>query len=138
MGEYVTAEQREIIVEEPSGEKDLKEVPAEIESVCRYMKEHYSEKITLTSIADSVGFSKYYISRLFKKHMGVTIIDYLIKIRLDKAKELLEKGDYSIKQISFMVGYSDPNYFTWSFKKYLGLSPIKFRYFQNLGSGNLE
>lgn len=138
VGEYVTAEQREIIVEEPSGEKDLKEVPAEIESVCRYMKEHYSEKITLTSIADSVGFSKYYISRLFKKHMGVTIIDYLIKIRLDKAKELLEKGDYSIKQISFMVGYSDPNYFTWSFKKYLGLSPIKYRYFQNLGSGNLE
>lgn len=136
VGEYVTAEQREIIVEEAAGEKDLKVVPPEIEAVCRYMKEHYSEKITLISIADSVGFSKYYISRLFKQHMGVTIIDYLIKVRLDKAKELLAKGDYSIKQISFMVGYSDPNYFTWSFKKYLGISPIKYRYFQNLGSGN--
>ncbi|MEW4411788.1 response regulator [Clostridium sp. AN503] len=138
VGEYVTAEQREIIVEEPSGGKDLKAVPPEIEAVCRYMKEHYSEKITLISIADSVGFSKYYISRLFKQHMGVTIIDYLIKVRLDRAKELLAKGDYSIKQISFMVGYSDPNYFTWSFKKYLGISPIKYRYFQNLGSGNQE
>lgn len=136
VGEYVTAEKREILVGQPSSEKDSKAVPSEIESVCKYMKEHYSEKITLISIADSVGFSKYYISRLFKQHMGVTIIDYLIKVRLDKAKELLAKGDYSIKQISFMVGYSDPNYFTWSFKKYLGISPIKYRYFQSQGSGN--
>lgn len=137
VGEYVTAEKREeIVVVEPEAGDDKKAVPSEITFICNYINENYSEKITLNAIADSVGFSKYYISRLFKQHMGVTIIDYLIKVRLDKAKELLGKGDYSIKQISFMIGYSDPNYFTWSFKKYLGVSPIKYRYFQNLGSGN--
>lgn len=137
VGEYVTAEKREeIVVVEPEAGDDKKAVPSEITFICNYINENYSEKITLNAIADSVGFSKYYISRLFKQHMGVTIIDYLIKVRLDKAKELLGKGDYSIKQISFMIGYSDPNYFTWSFKKYLGISPIKYRYFQNLGSGN--
>lgn len=137
VGEYVTAEKREeIVVMEPESGDDKKAVPPEITFICNYINENYSEKITLNAIADSVGFSKYYISRLFKQHMGVTIIDYLIKVRLDKAKELLGKGDYSIKQISFMIGYSDPNYFTWSFKKYLGISPIKYRYFQNLGSGN--
>lgn len=137
VGEYVTAEKREeIVVVEPESGDDKKAVPSEITFICNYINENYSEKITLNAIADSVGFSKYYISRLFKQHMGVTIIDYLIKVRLDKAKELLGKGDYSIKQISFMIGYSDPNYFTWSFKKYLGISPIKYRYFQNLGSGN--
>lgn len=137
VGEYVTAEKREeIVVVEPEAGDDKKAVPSEITFICNYINENYSEKITLNAIADSVGFSKYYISRLFKQHMGVTIIDYLIKVRLDKAKELLGKGDYSIKQICFMIGYSDPNYFTWSFKKYLGVSPIKYRYFQNLGSGN--
>lgn len=137
VGEYVTAEKREeIVVVEPEAGDDKKAVPSEITFICNYINENYSEKITLNAIADSVGFSKYYISRLFKQHMGVTIIDYLIKVRLDKAKELLGKGDYSIKQISFMIGYSDPNYFTWSFKKYLGISPIKYRYFQNLGSGS--
>lgn len=109
-------------------------VPQEIQRICRYMEENYSEKITLNSIAEQAGFSKYYISRLFKQYMGVTIIDYLIKIRLDKAKKLLVSGEYNIKQISYMVGYSDPNYFTWSFKKYLGISPIKYKYFQEYGN----
>lgn len=136
VGESVTAESRERAVEEPVRNGNLKSVPQEIEFICNYVDEHYSEKITLNFIADSVGFSKYYISRLFKQHMGVTIIDYLIKVRLGKARELLGQSEYSIKQISFMVGYSDPNYFTWSFKKYLGISPIKYRYFQNLGSRN--
>lgn len=136
VGEYVAAEKREEIVVEPIPGGNKKPVPQEVVFICNYMKEHYSEKITLNALADSVGFSKYYISRLFKQHMGVTMIDYLIKVRLDQAKELLKTGEYSIKQISFMTGYSDPNYFTWSFKKYLGISPIKYRYFQSLGSGN--
>lgn len=109
-------------------------IPQEIQGICQYIEDNYSEKITLNSIAEQAGFSKYYISRLFKQYMGVTIIDYLIKIRLDKAKKLLVSGEYNIKQISYMVGYSDPNYFTWSFKKYLGISPIKYKYFQEYGN----
>lgn len=106
--------------------------PPEILSICSYLKEHYDEKITLSEVTQRVGLSKYYGGRLFKQYMGTTIIDYLIQIRLNKAKELLAQGEYSIKQISYMVGYQDPNYFTWSFKKATGVSPVKYRYFQNL------
>lgn len=106
--------------------------PPEILAICEYLKEHYAEKITLGEVTQRVGLSKYYGGRLFKQYMGTTIIDYLIQIRLNKAKELLAQGEYSIKQISYMVGYQDPNYFTWSFKKAAGVSPVKYRYFQNL------
>lgn len=136
VGEGVSGEKRELPPERMDQAEEKKDVPQEIEVICNYMKEHYEEKLTLNMIADTVGFSKYYISRQFKQYMGVTIIDYLIRLRLDKARELLGQGDYSIKQISYMIGYSDPNYFTWSFKKYLGISPIKYRYFQSLGSRN--
>lgn len=108
------------------------QVPPEIKLICEYLQENYEEKLTLEEITQHVGFSKYYGGRLFKQYMGMTIIEYLIKIRLDRAKELLTQGEYSIKQISYMVGYQDPNYFTWSFKKATGISPVKYRYFQNL------
>lgn len=136
VGESVSADQNGIRMEQIENDmvriQKKMNVPPEVLQICDYIQNNYSEKITLNSIADQAGFSKYYISRLFKQYTGVTIIDYLIKIRLDKAKELLVKGEYNIKQISYMVGYSDPNYFTWSFKKYLGISPVKYKYFQNL------
>lgn len=105
--------------------------PPEIKEMCRYMEEHYSENISLVDVTQKVGFSKYYGGRLFKQYMGTTIIDYLIQIRMNKAKELLLQDEYSIKQISYMIGYQDPNYFTWSFKKTMGVSPVKYRYAQN-------
>ena len=108
-------------------------MPAEIKKMCAYMQENYAEKISLEDVTQNVGFSKFYGGRLFKQYMGMTIIEYLIDVRLSRAKELLAQGEFSIKQISFMVGYQDPNYFTWSFKKATGISPVKYRYFQNLG-----
>lgn len=111
---------------------DPQSAPAEIRKMCAYMQENYAEKISLEDVTQYVGFSKFYGGRLFKQYMGMTIIEYLIDIRLSHAKELLAQGEFSIKQISFMVGYQDPNYFTWSFKKATGISPVKYRYFQNL------
>lgn len=107
-------------------------MPPEIVGMCRYLEEHYSEKLSLEDVTQKVGFSKYYGGRLFKQYMGTTIIDYLIQIRMNKAKELLAQEKYSIKQISYMIGYQDPNYFTWSFKKAMGMSPVKYRYSQNI------
>ena len=118
--------------EAPQAAPDPQAAPAEIKKMCVYMKENYAEKISLEDVTQHVGFSKFYGGRLFKQHMGMTIIEYLIDIRLTHAKELLAQGEFSIKQISFMVGYQDPNYFTWSFKKATGISPVKYRYFQNL------
>ena len=85
---------------------------------------NYQKRLTLDAIASEAGFSKYYVNRLFKQYMGTTVVDYLIRIRMKKAKELLRNETYSIKQISGMVGYSEPNYFTWTFKKMEGMSPL--------------
>lgn len=111
-----------------SFKSDKQSIPPEIQLACNYILEHYRGKITLDKIAKEVKYSKYHISRLFKQYMNITIVDYLIRLRIKKAKEFLLDGSYSIKQISYMVGYSDPNYFTWAFKKHEGITPAKFRY----------
>lgn len=108
-----------------------KGMPAEVLTLMHYIEEHFSDKLTLDSLSCKVGFSKFYISRLFKQHIGTTIMDYLIGVRMDRAKTLLVQSEQSIKQISYSIGYSDPNYFTWSFKKYVGVSPVKYRYHES-------
>ena len=71
--------------------------------------------------------SPVYISKIFKEIMGDSPINYLIKIRLSKAKELLNNSNTPIKTIAKMIGYNDPYYFSKLFKKYYGISPNKFK-----------
>lgn len=115
------------------GTEHDRDMPREVEGICSFIQENYQKRLTLDAIASEAGFSKYYVNRLFKQYMGTTVVDYLIRIRMKKAKELLRNETYSIKQISGMVGYSEPNYFTWTFKKMEGMSPLKFRYEQAEG-----
>lgn len=105
---------------------NVKEQKVEIiESVKDYLKENYSEDISLDDVADYISFSKYYLSKLFKEVEGINYKDYLIKIRMDEAKKRLKNGE-KIKVVADDVGYSDRNYFSRAFKKYTGLSPGKF------------
>lgn len=119
-------------VQEPSGGTveeipDSGEIPAELVRVKKYMDQNYGKKIGLNELADVAGFTKYYLSRLYKKYYNENIMDYLIRLRMDKAKELLEKSELSVKQISIQVGFTEPNYFTWTFKKINGDTPLKYR-----------
>lgn len=111
--------------EEKTGMRGISE---DVEQICQFLKENYSHKLTLEEIAATAGYSKYYINRLFKQYKGTTVMDYLIRIRIQEAKKLLRTDNYSVKQISMMVGYSEPNYFTLTFKKLEGVSPLKYRY----------
>lgn len=97
-----------------------------IETVKDYIKENYSEDISLDDVADYIAFSKYYLSKLFKEVEGINYKDYLIKVRMEEAKKRLKKGD-KIKVVAGEVGYSDRNYFSRAFKKYTGISPGKFQ-----------
>lgn len=93
-----------------------------------YFHEHFSEKISLEQIAKNLYLSPFYISKVFKEEIGETPINYLIKIRLENAKDLLlKKQDLSIKEISSIVGYDDAYHFSKSFKKYYGLSPAEYK-----------
>src|SRR5699024_11920764 len=73
-----------------------------------YLSEHYDQDVTLEDAARSVDLSPHYFSHLFKKDFGETFIDYLTKLRLNTARELIRKDRYSLQEISSMIGYKDP------------------------------
>lgn len=98
-----------------------------IDSVLSYVQKHYHEQITLSNVADYVHISHTYLSRTIKEELGMGFSDLLNMIRIEYAKKLLKNPSYKINEIADMVGYSSPQYFTYSFKKQVGQSPWQYR-----------
>ena len=98
-----------------------------IDKACIYIDQNYAKDITLEKMARIVGFNKFYFSKLFKEQKKMNFIDYITTQRMQRAKGLLSNFNFSIKEISAEIGYGDPNYFTYVFKKSLGLSPTEYR-----------
>ena len=93
-----------------------------------YIQEHMTEPITAASLAAEFGLVAPYLSRLFKEYSGYTLSQYIQKIRLDRAKQLLRMdGDILAKDVAEMVGYSNPLYFSKIFKKKVGIYPSEYR-----------
>lgn len=104
-----------------------------VDRIISYFQDHYSEKISLDQIAENMYLSPFYISKIFKSETGDTPIRYLINIRLERAKILLENGDNgSIQEIAARVGYDDAYHFSKLFKKRYGISPSQARKGSNL------
>lgn len=102
-------------------------VPYVIHNAIAYIEKHYTESITLEDIANQVGLTPQYFSTYFKEEMDCTLIDYITKLRIEKAKEIIRNSQMSVQEICFIVGYHDPNYFSRIFKKYVGLTPSKYK-----------
>jgi len=98
-----------------------------IEKADLYIQEHYAEEVSLEDVAKEVNLSSYYFSRFYKDVAGVGFSDKLVNVRVDKAKELLKKEELSIKDVSYMVGYMEPNYFSKIFKKATGLTASEYK-----------
>lgn len=92
-----------------------------------YIQKNFGKDISLDDVSRVVNVSPYYFSKIFKDDTGENFIEYLTGVRIDKAKELLETTEYSMKEICSMVGYSDPNYFSRSFKKNVGITPTEYK-----------
>lgn len=92
-----------------------------------YIDHHYQNELSLDETSRQVNISPYYFSKLFKEEMGQSFIEYVTGIRMEKAKELLETTDKSMKEICNEVGYADPNYFSRTFKKNVGYSPTEYK-----------
>ncbi|WP_274365042.1 response regulator transcription factor [Paenibacillus thermotolerans] len=97
-----------------------------------YIRRHYLESITLQQVADVVHVSKNYFSILFKKTTGHNFIDYVIELRIQKAKELLSGTDLKIYEVAEQSGFNDVKYFSKLFKKITGYSPMDYRELQHL------
>lgn len=99
----------------------------EIDQVQDYIREHYSEKITLDELSEHVGINKYYLIRLFKQKTGLSPIDFLIHVRLAEAEKLLAQTDTTISKISDMVGFHSPSHFSKTFKESNHCTPSAYR-----------
>lgn len=98
-----------------------------IENVKRHILNHYNEKLTLLDIGKSVYLNPSYISDLFKKKTGENISDYILRIRIEKAKELMSKPEYKIYMVADAVGFTNEKYFSKVFKDTVGLTPNQYR-----------
>lgn len=88
---------------------------------------YMSDNISLNTVAANVGMSPSYFSSIFSQEMGMTFTEYLTKVRMEKAEELLVCSFMKTSEIGYEVGYKDPHYFSYIFKKMLGCSPKKYR-----------
>ena len=98
-----------------------------VAQVKKYIEEHYAEKITLQEVADAVGMSRTYLASLFKQETGMTILNYVTDVRLEKAREYLLHTSMKIYEITHAVGYEDNIHFSKLFKEKYGLGPMEYK-----------
>ena len=98
-----------------------------IQHIKQYIIDHAHKDISLEAIGREVGLSPIYISKIFKEQLGINYIHFLTECRIEKAKKLMRDPSKSLKEITFEVGYHDPNYFSKVFKKICHSSPKEYR-----------
>lgn len=99
-----------------------------ISKVTEYIQEHYAETdLSIARIADSVYLTPTYLSAVFKKQTGLTIGQYLLGIRVERAKQKMKDPQLKFYQISEQVGYADANYFAKIFKKMTGMTLTEYK-----------
>lgn len=99
----------------------------EVNKIIQYIEQHYDQDITLGSLSRYVMMGENYVSALFKKKTGETLIHYLHRTRVDKAIELLLSTDLPVNRIGQRVGFMNDNYFIKIFKRMTGTTPSQYR-----------
>ena len=98
------------------------------EDAKQYINDHYNESsLSVDEICSHLGVGASYFSAVFKKETGVSFVTYLTQVRMNEAQRLLDTTDEKSYIIAGLVGYEEPNYFSYVFKKHFGISPSKYR-----------
>ena len=105
---------------------DTEKIP-HIRKAIAYINDNYASRFKINELADYVGVNRSYLASSFKKVTGYSPKEYLISLRMEKAKSLLEKTDMPINAVANSVGYTDQLAFSRMFKEYSGISPKTFR-----------
>ena len=108
----------------------------EIETAIKYINDNFNQDINLAMVSNSVSISYSYFSLIFKDKTGVSFTDYLKRVRIDKAKELLKSTNKKIYEIAGLVGYENPKQFMKVFRKTTGISPSEYR--EQRGDDNFQ
>lgn len=96
-------------------------------AVRRYIDAHYKESLDLDTLAQEAHVNKYYMAHAFKREFGISPINYLIRRRIEESRYLLRETDLSLSQISRMLGFSSASYFSQTFRRTEGITPMEYR-----------
>ena len=96
-----------------------------VRKAIKYIIEHYSEDISVQVVGSKVGLSASYLGSLFKKETGTSFHQFLTKIRLNRAEDMLRSGEYNVNEAAWACGFSDPFYFSKVYKENSGIPPSK-------------
>lgn len=108
-----------------SGESSIRRT---VKQMIQYMSTQYAYPVSIEQMSESLGYNRAYLSRIFKQETGLTPVTYLLKLRIDKSRQLLrERPDLSIEQVSASVGMPDALYFSKQFKRFHGEAPSLYR-----------
>ena len=107
--------------------KGTDRLPGYVAEARNYINSHYAERITLDDLAHSISVNKFYLQKLFKRHIGLSPNEYLIYTRLTQAKRLLRITSMPINQIATAVGIRNMGHFTTMFRRYEGITPTAYR-----------
>src|SRR6266487_5802661 len=108
----------------PNGERAE---PAEIWKARKFIHEHSDDELSLTKVAKFSNISANHLSEKFKKVAGINFVDYVARIRVGKARDLLQNSNLRIREIAFAVGFQSLSQFNRVFKKLTRKSPTRFR-----------
>ena len=100
---------------------------ASVADVKEFLDRSYASKITLDGLAEKFYINKYYLTKVFKEQYGQSITNYLLNLRITKAKQLLRFSEKSVEEIGFEVGLGAPHYFSQTFKSVEGVPPSTYR-----------
>ncbi len=96
-------------------------------TVKKYIADHLTGDVSLGRLGEQVYLNPFYLSRLFKKNTGISITDYIIHARIEKAKELLRNTNRRVNDIALEVGFESSSYFTRFFKRLIKMTPVEYR-----------
>ena len=96
-----------------------------LRDILLFIENHYTQDVSLEDVAKTANICKSECCRFFKKHMGITIFDYILYLRIQNSLPLLKKSD-SITSVAAMVGFSSPSYYSQIFKRYMKCTPLEY------------
>lgn len=100
---------------------------AEVTEACQYVSLRLGSRISLDEVADHLHLNASYFSRLFKKEIGITFIEYVTRLKMERAKELLDGTNSTVGEICEQLGYDNQSYFIKTFKTHAGVTPVEYR-----------
>jgi AraC family transcriptional regulator, L-rhamnose operon transcriptional activator RhaR len=113
--------------EEAQGTRSLRALPTVVLECIRLIETKLSHPWTIEELATMLCFNRHYLMRLFKQHVGISIVSYLHRSRAERAAILLRESDQAINSIGLQIGWPDPNYFARRFKEHFGVTATEYR-----------